>query len=92
MSDSRVGYMPELSYGSHMFQDLVEAQILYGAVYNDRRTLAYHAELFGDIPDRFMQICPDSPELAGMLQVREVTNLFFWLDAVSNHAICGYEK
>lgn len=23
MSDSEVGYMPELSYGSHMFQDLV---------------------------------------------------------------------
>lgn len=27
MSDSEVGYMPELSYGSHMFQDLVEAEI-----------------------------------------------------------------
>lgn len=92
VSDSWAGYMPELSYGSHMFQDLVEAQILYGAVYNDRRTLTYHAELFGDIPDRFMQICPDCPELAGMLLVREVTDLFFWLDAVSNHAICGYKK
>ena len=58
VSDSRAGYMPELSYGSHMFQDLVEAQILYGAVYNDRRTLAYHAELFGDIPDRFLPGLP----------------------------------
>ena len=28
MSDSEVGYMPELSYGSHMFQDLVEAEIV----------------------------------------------------------------
>lgn len=73
VSDSRAGYMPELSYGSHMFQDLVEAQILYRAIYNDRRTLAYHAELFGDIPDRFIQICPDCPELAGMIHVREVS-------------------
>ena len=31
VSDSRAGYMPELSYGSHMFQDLVEADILYCA-------------------------------------------------------------
>lgn len=46
VSDSRAGYVPELSYGSHMFQDLVEAQILYGAVYNDRRTLSYHPDLF----------------------------------------------
>lgn len=75
-----------------MFQDLVEAQILYGAVYNDRRTLAYHAELFTDIPDQFTRICPDCPELADMMQVREVTDLYFWLDAVSNHAICGCEK
>ena len=32
VSDSRAGYMPELSYGSHMFQDLVEADILYCAL------------------------------------------------------------
>ena len=91
VSDSRAGYMPELSYGSHMFQDLVEARILYGAVYNDRRTLCYHPELFKDLPDLFPRICPDCPELAGMIQVREVSGLFFWQDAVSNRAICGSE-
>lgn len=32
MSDSEVGYMPELSYGSHMFPDLVEAEIFYTCV------------------------------------------------------------
>ena len=26
---SEVGYHPELSYGSHMFQDLVEADVYY---------------------------------------------------------------
>lgn len=91
VSDSRAGYMPELSYGSHMFQDLVEAQILYGAVYNDRRTLTYRPELFANLPDLFDKICPSCPELAGMVQVREVNGLYFWLDAISNHAVCGYE-
>ena len=90
VSDSRAGYMPELSYGSHMFQDLVEAQILYGAVYNDRRTLAYSPDLFRDLPDLFGNICPDCPELTNMIRVREVENLYFWLDAISNHAVCGY--
>lgn len=91
ISDSRAGYMPELSYGSHMFQDLVEAQILYGAVYNDRRTLAYNPDLFQNLPDLFGQICPERPELAQMVQVREADDLFFWLDAISNHAVCGLE-
>ena len=39
------GYHPELSYGSHFFQDLVEADILYAAVFEDERTLAFHPEL-----------------------------------------------
>ena len=91
VSDSRAGYMPELSYGSHMFQDLVEAQILYGAVYNDRRTLAYNPDLFRNLPDLFGRICPDCPELAQMIQVRELEDCCFWLDAISNHAICGLE-
>ncbi len=33
--------MPELSYGSHFFQDLVEAGILYSAVFKDGTTLAF---------------------------------------------------
>lgn len=74
-----------------MFQDLVEAQILYGAVYNDRMTLSYHPDLFQDLPDRFGQICPDCPELAKMIQVRETDGLYFWLDSLSNHAVCGFD-
>ena len=38
VEESKAGYNPELSYGSHIFQDLVEAQILYTAVFRDERT------------------------------------------------------
>ncbi len=89
VSETKAGYMPELSYGSHMFQDLVEAEILYGAIFNDNRTITYDPDLFGEVPDCFAEICPDQPELQGMIQVREVPELYYWLDAVSNHAICG---
>lgn len=89
VSDRRAGYMPELSYGSHMFQDLVEAEILYGAVWNNEKTLEYHPDLFAGIPDLFGEICPELPQLKGMIQVREVEHLYYWLDAVSNHGICG---
>lgn len=89
ISDSRAGYMPELSYGSHMFQDLVEAQIRYHAVFGDRRTLAYHPERFSGLPDLFPKICSAFPELAGMIQVREVEHVFCCLDALENRCICG---
>ena len=45
IAESKAGYNPELSYGSHIFQDLVEAQILYTAVFADKKTLHFHPEL-----------------------------------------------
>ena len=72
-----------------MFQDLVEAEILYGAVWNNEKTLEYHPDLFAGNPDLFGEICPELPQLKGMIQVREVEHLYYWLDAVSNHGICG---
>jgi predicted nuclease of predicted toxin-antitoxin system len=39
--ESRAGYNPELSYGSHIFQDLVEADILYTAIFANEKTLHF---------------------------------------------------
>lgn len=91
ISDDRAGYRPELSYGSHMFQDLVEAEIIYGAIYNNRKTLHYEPDLFRDVPDLFSKICPESPQLEQMIKVLEVEDIYYWLDSVSNHGICGRE-
>ena len=44
MEDRRAGYNPELSYGSHIFQDLVEAQILYTAVFANEKTMHFSPE------------------------------------------------
>lgn len=89
VADNRTGYMPELSYGSHMFQDLVEAEMVYCAIWNNQNTLAFCPEFLLDHPDRFPDICPEHPELAGMITVREHSGLTFIFDAVSNHAVCG---
>ena len=92
VSDDRAGYMPELSYGSHMFQDLVEANIFYCAIWNDKRTLRYNPGLLSGLPNKFSEICPNMPELAKMFRVTEPEGLCCWLDAVSNRAVCGYKR
>jgi len=91
VSDSRTGFMPELSYGSHMFQDMVEAEMTYSAIWNDGRTKRYSPDLLENEPDIFTEICPDLVELKGLITVREPRNLHFWLDSVGNHALCGME-
>lgn len=41
VEESKAGYNPELSYGSHIFQDLVEAQILYTAAFQNEKTIHF---------------------------------------------------
>ncbi len=51
ISESRAGYVPELSYGSHIFQDLVEAEILYTAVFEAETTVHFSPGLLEAFPD-----------------------------------------
>ena len=60
IAESRAGYQPELSYGSHIFQDLVEADILYGAVFEDERRVHFHPEYLESVPNDIAKIVPDA--------------------------------
>ena len=51
VEESKAGYNPELSYGSHIFQDLVEANILYTAMFNNDKTIHYHPDKLAASPD-----------------------------------------
>jgi len=51
VEESKAGYNPELSYGSHIFQDLVEANILYTAMFNNDKTIHYHPDKLKTSPD-----------------------------------------
>ena len=74
VSEKRAGYMPELSYGSHIFQDLVEAGILYSAVFEAESTLQFAPELltegenalpsyidFAEELDQIVFVCEEKP-------------------------------
>jgi hypothetical protein len=44
IEEKKAGYNPELSYGSHIFQDLVEADILYTAAFDNEKTVHFSPE------------------------------------------------
>ena len=66
------GYNPELSYGSHIFQDLVEAEILYTAVFRSEKTIRFRPEMLEsclDIVGRF----DHGAELSDIVHVYDVS-------------------
>lgn len=90
-SYSQVGYVPELSFGSHMFQDLVEADIYYGALFEDEKTLYYNKNLLDDFPNKLPEINTElDDEIYDMINVIEFDDedLEFYHDMKKDESKC----
>jgi pyruvate, water dikinase len=66
------GHVPEVSYGTHFFQDLVEDQILYLPVYPDDPKSQFKADLFDDSPNVLSQFLPDSDVYQDLIRIIDV--------------------
>ncbi|AWX32935.1 PEP/pyruvate-binding domain-containing protein [Methanosphaera sp. BMS] len=90
-SYSQVGYVPELSFGSHMFQDLVEADIYYGALFEDEKTLSYNKNLLDDFANKLPEINTElDDEIYDMIKVIEFDDedLEFYHDMKKDESKC----
>lgn len=66
---SKAGYQPELSYGSHMFQDLVEADIMYTAIFENSHTKFFNPEVLNGQKDIFPELFPEDEYLHGTMRL-----------------------
>ena len=90
--ETRAGYNPELSYGSHIFQDLVEAQILYTAVFLDKtKTHRFCPEMLGKYPDIADEFA-DDPKISGIVHVFDVSGkkLKVYNDIADEHLVISF--
>ena len=71
--ESRAGYNPELSYGSHIFQDLVEAEILYTAIFQGEKTKKYSPEKLTSSKDLINEF-DYSDVLEGVVHIYDVSD------------------
>jgi pyruvate, water dikinase len=67
-------YVPELSFGTHFFQDLVEASIRYLPLYPGDWGTLFNESFFRDSRNRLPDLLPDFAYLADTLHVIDVTN------------------
>ena len=90
IADSRAGYNPELSYGSHFFQDLVEAGILYNAIFENEKTRVFKPGLIGGLSNLLMDFDPKSEDLSDIIRVYDVSglNLLLCNDMKKERILC----
>ncbi len=94
ISDSRAGYNPELSYGSHFFQDLVEAGILYNAIFENEKTITFNPGMLKEYDNLICEFDPKWEELKDIVQVYDVSCSDFRLynDMKRERILCYRDK
>jgi hypothetical protein len=89
------GYLPELSYGSHFFLDLVEADIFYASIFENKgSTIFYDEDFFDDEASLLTEIVPDveaDSEIDGIIKVYDTSKLGLRIvsDIESGETLCG---
>lgn len=80
-------FRPELSYGSHFFQELVEADIFYLAVFDGRTGVHFNPDRVFDHPNLLTQFVPEAEPLAGVLHVADAGGLTLYADIVTQQLL-----
>jgi len=68
----KAGHLPEVSYGTHFFQDLVESNILYLPVYPDDAAADFNTEFFTNSPNILKDLLPELSNFEEVVQVIDV--------------------
>lgn len=80
-------FQPELSYGSHFFQDLVESQIFYAALFVERPGVTLNLEQVLDLPNELTTL-DSSAVLDEVIHVARVEGMTLHSDVVGQRLIC----
>jgi pyruvate,water dikinase len=68
----RGNYVPDVSFGTHFFQDLVEASIRYLPLFPDDPDIAFHEKFLKESPDILADVAPEFADLEGTVRVIDV--------------------
>jgi len=68
-------YVPDLSFGTHFFQDLVEARIRYLSLYPDEEENLFNENFFLTTPSVLPQLLPDFAHLESAIRVIDLEQI-----------------
>ncbi|HOO72254.1 MAG TPA: PEP/pyruvate-binding domain-containing protein [Spirochaetota bacterium] len=87
MSDN---IMPELSFGSHFFLDLVEMDIFYAALFPEKNVLRFSTDTLKKYPNIFTDLLPEESAFSRVIHVYDLTEQPMQLlsDILTQRVLC----
>jgi len=92
------GHTPEVSYGTHFFQDLVESGMLYLPVYPDDKASDFNANFFSESRNILNDLLPEMADFETIIHVIHVpstidgTSASVIADPHTRNAVCYLDK
>lgn len=93
----REGLVPDISLGTHFFNDLVEMDMLYLAVSPERTEHILNDQLLMSAPNRLTELLPDAASWKEAIRVIDGNDfanglLYLNVDSIKQKAVCYVEK
>ena len=87
------GLMPELSFGTHFFQDLVETDIFYVALFPEKDNVVFNKERVADASNLLDELLPEDSQFDEVVKVYDVGEgeMFILADMISQKVLCYYK-
>lgn len=91
---SDAGLMPELSFGTHFFQDLVETDIFYAALFPDRKNTVYSKDRMSGFTNLFTEYFPEKAQYEKVMRIYDVRGkgLMLLADIVAQKIVCYFDE
>lgn len=88
VSSKEEGLMPELSYGSHFFQDLVETGIFYVAIFAGQKDVIFNPEYILSRENCLKEFLPNGARFEKVIHVAKTEGMEIFSDIVTQKVIC----
>jgi hypothetical protein len=86
--------MPELSYGTHFFQDLVETDIFYIAFFPDAKQATLNKDLIHDGQNLLKMLLPEQGKYEHVVMIKDLGEnpYYLYADVVTRKVLCFAPK
>ena len=88
VASKEAGFMPELSYGSHFFQDLVETGIFYVAIFDGEKDVIFNPRYVLGRENLLSSLLPKSAQFDHVIHIAKTEGMKLFSDIVSQRLLC----
>jgi len=67
------GFLPDVSFGTHFFQDMIESEIFYLALFPEKNETIYQLDLLKNFAETIVDMIPEKSNLRNVIKVYNIT-------------------